>query len=215
MQIPDPTPILRLIHKDNLHIYLDRGGIHAPNSTPNDGLSYRTIHNTEIQSKQKVLQIPCGARGCIHDYVSFYFGFLSPMMLNLKTGRVAGYNEGQEPLIYLVSEVQDIQYKQIPFVFSDGHGIASFTQWFDDLQHLSKIDWDVVNLRYWNDTLNDMDRQRRKQAEFLVYKFCAWSLIRKIIVMNETAKSDVTKVLRQYPSEYSRPIQIKREWYYY
>lgn len=38
----------------------------------------------------------------MHDYVPFYFGPLSPMMLNLKTGRVAGYEEDQEPLIYLV-----------------------------------------------------------------------------------------------------------------
>ena len=30
----------------------------------------------------------------MHDYVPFYFGVLSPMLLQLKTGRVTGYNEG-------------------------------------------------------------------------------------------------------------------------
>lgn len=140
MSIPFPTPILRFIHKDNLHIYLRRGGIHAPNNLPNDGLEYKTIHDAEIQSKRSASPIPCGAQGCIHDYVSFYFGCLSPMMLKLKTGRVAGYNEGQEPLIYLVSTAQEIQKSGNPFVFSDGHGIARFTQWFDDLQNLDKVD---------------------------------------------------------------------------
>jgi hypothetical protein len=136
-------------------------------------------------------------------------------MLNLKTGRVAGYDEGQEPLIYLVSTVQEIQQNGNPFVFSDGHGIASFTQWFDDIKELDKVDWDVVNLRYWADTLNDMDRQRRKQAEFLVHQFCDWSLIKEIVVINGTVKSEMENAMRQYPPEYWRPIQIKRDWYYY
>lgn len=214
MSVPNPTPILRLIHKDNLHIYLRRGGIHAPNHTPNDGLIYRTIHNVEIQAQRSVTQIPCGPRGCIHDYISFYFGNLSPMMLNLKTGRVAGYNEGQEPLIYLVAMAQEIQQKAIPFVFSDGHGIAGFTQWFDHLQYLDRVDWSVVNLRYWADTLNDMDKQRRKQAEFLVYQFCDWSLIKEIVVINNAMKSEVENTMRQYPQECRRPIQIRNGWYY-
>lgn len=214
MRGPDPTPILRLIHKDNLHIYLRRGGIHAPNHTPDDGLIYKTIHNVEIQTKRSELQIPCGAQGCIHDYVSFYFGFLSPMMLNLKTGRVAGYDEGQEPLIYLVSTAQDIQHRGRSFVFSDGHGIARYTQWFDDLSHLDKVDWNIVPLRYWKDEVNDMDRQRRKQAEFLVYQFCEWDLIKEIVVSNEAVKAEVENTLRQYSQSHWRLIQIKKDWYY-
>ena len=215
MTVPDPTPILRFIHKDNLGLYLRRGGIHAPNNTPDDGLPYKTIHSVDIQSKRSALQIPCGAQGCIHDYVPFYFGYLSPMMLNLKTGRVVGYNEGQEPLIYLVSTAQDIQRSGKTFVFSDGHGIASFTQWFDDLLHLDKVDWNVVYLRYWKDEVHDMDRQRRKQAEFLVYQFCEWSRIKEIVVINEAVKAEVENVLQQYPQECRRPIQIKKEWYYH
>jgi len=35
-------------------------------------------------------------RGVIHDYASFYFGPRSPMLLQLHTGRVAGYNETQD-----------------------------------------------------------------------------------------------------------------------
>lgn len=62
MSIPFPTPILRFIHKDNLHIYLRRGGIHAPNNLPNDGLEYKTIHDAEIQSKRSASPIPCGLK---------------------------------------------------------------------------------------------------------------------------------------------------------
>jgi len=216
MPIPNPTLILRIIHKDNLHIYLRRGGIHAPNNWPSDGLTYKTIHNLQIQSQRGVTQIPCGSRGCIHDYVSFYFGYLSPMMLNLKTGRVAGYEEGQEPLIYLVSTAQKIQQSGIPIVFSDGHGnVVRLTQWFNDLQDLDKVDWDVVYRRYWKDDVNDMDRQRRKQAEFLVYRFCDWSLIKEIAVIDSEVKSDIENTMWQFPKACWRPIQIRSDWYYY
>src|SRR6516165_9238491 len=103
MPVPDPTPIFRFVHVDNLEIVLRRGGLHAPNHTPNDGLQYKTIHNVEIQEERRQRRVTCGPRGVIHDYIPFYFGYLSPMMLQLKTGKVAGYTEGQEPLIYLVS----------------------------------------------------------------------------------------------------------------
>ena len=98
---PKPTPIVRFIHLDNLEIYLKLEDIHAPIHTPNNGLRYRTCHNAEIQTIRHIKNIPCGHGGVIHDYIPFYFGYLSPMMLQLKTGRVAGYDEGQEPLIYL------------------------------------------------------------------------------------------------------------------
>ncbi len=52
------------------------------------------------------------------------------MLLQLKTERVTGYTEGQEPLIYLVSTVQAVQQNGVEFVFSDGHGIAAFTNWY-------------------------------------------------------------------------------------
>ena len=35
---PQPTPILRMVHVDNLNTLLRRGGMHASNHTPDDGL---------------------------------------------------------------------------------------------------------------------------------------------------------------------------------
>ncbi|GAF98949.1 unnamed protein product, partial [marine sediment metagenome] len=126
------------------------------------------------------MHIPCGPGGFIHDYIPFYFGYLSPMLLQLHTGRVAGYAEGQTPIIYLKTTAQTIAQSGAGFVFSDGHGIAHYTEWFDTLDDLDKVDWEMVYQRYWSDNVDDMDRQRRKQAEFLVHRFCNWSLIRGI-----------------------------------
>jgi hypothetical protein len=75
---------------DNLPTLLTRGALHAPNFTPDDGLPYRTIHNLSVQVSRHDRPIAHGPGGTCHDYVPFYFGTLSVMLLNLKTGRVPG-----------------------------------------------------------------------------------------------------------------------------
>lgn len=215
MSVPNPTRILRFLHIDNLSVVMQWGGLHAPNSMPADGLIYRAIHNLEVQKKRSNRQIPCGPGGVIHDYVPFYFGPLSPMMLNLKTGRVPGYTEGQEPLIYLETTVQAIAESEAGFVFSDGHGIAAYTSWFDNLAHLDRVDWNMVYQRYWTDNANDMDRQRKKQAEFLVHQFCDWSLVQAVIVIDEDRKAQVEKIFSRYPPKMHRQVIVKRDWYFH
>jgi len=214
MPVPSPTRIYRFIHLDNLHMCLQRGGLNAPNRIPNDGLTYKTAHNVDIQQRRRVTRIPCGPGGVIHDYVPFYFGYRSPMLYQLHTGRVPGYSEGQEPIVYLVSTAQAIQQSGTGFVFSDGHGIAVFTKWFEDLKELDKVDWDAVYATYWKDDVDDMDRQRRKQAEFLVHRFCDWSLIYEVAVINNSMKMKVEDVMGRFPGELNRTVQIRPGWYY-
>lgn len=134
------------------------------------------------------------------------------MLLQLHTGRVEGYNEGQEPLIYLITMAQTVQSEGLQFVFSDGHGIAIFTEWFDNLNDLGNVHWDIVNARYWCDTSDEPDRQRRKQAEFLIYRFCPWNVINAIAVLNKKIKRQVENILVDYGVDMN--ILVKSEWYY-
>ena len=179
---------------------------------PEGACDYRAIHNVDIQQIRRQRQISCGPGGTVHDYVAFYFGPRSPMLLQLHTGRVEGYDEGQEPLVYAVSTVEAIAQARLEFVFSDGHGIAAFTQWFDDLNDLDQVDWDIVYADYWADTVDDMDRQRRKQAEFLVYRFCPWEVVNRIGVLNEAVKERVERILNR--KNISMPVEVRRRWYY-
>ncbi len=65
---------------------------------------------------------------------------------------------------------------------------------------------------YWADTIADMDRQRRKQAEFLVYRFCPWEVIARIGVINGGIKVQVESILAKYGIQ--TPVDICRQWYY-
>jgi hypothetical protein len=211
---PDPTPILRFVHAENLTTIMERRALHAPNHVPADSLPYRACLDIEVQGARSTVQIPCGPRGVIHDYVPFYFGYLSPMMLKLKTGQVTDYNDGQEPLIYVVSTAQAVRTAGVDFVFSDGHGLARFTDWFDDLKQLDAVDWGMVNQRYWSDNLIDMDRQRRKQAEFLIHKKCPWEVIGEIVVIDSVMEKRVQMIQDGFPSALRKPIRVERSWYY-
>jgi hypothetical protein len=116
--------LFRIVHVDTLPTLLRRGGLHAPNHTPADGLPYRTIHNATVQASRRNRVVPCGPGGTVHDYVPFYFGPHSVMLLNLHTGRVEGYNGGQEPIIYLVTSIGRIVAAGLPYVFTDGHWVG-------------------------------------------------------------------------------------------
>ena len=213
--LPVDIRLYRLVHVDALPTMLTRGALYAPNYTPNDGLPYRTIHNVSVQASRHSYQIWCGPRGTCHDYVPFYFGPLSVMLLNLKTGRVEGYNEGQAPLIYLTTTVQRVRDAGSRFVFSDGHGLARFTSWYDDLAQLDKVDWNLVAARYWLDKPDDNDRQRRKQAEFLVWNSLDWILIESIGVLSEQVKARVEAALDTFPQRQRPRVEVRREWFYY
>ena len=67
--------------------------------------------------------------------------------------------------------------------------------------------WPLLAAPYWNDTPQDNDRQRRKQAEFLVWQSLDWRLIGGIRVLNPAMKQRVEGILQQHPQH--RPVTVK------
>jgi ssDNA thymidine ADP-ribosyltransferase, DarT len=206
MPVPERIRILRLVHLESLPTLLSRRGLHAARHVPADGLPYRAIHDVEVQGARHDCSIPCGPGGRITDYVPFYFGPRTPMLFRLHTGQVRGYAEGQKRLVYLVADVDEVRTAGLPFVFSDGHGLAAFTRWFDEPRHLDEVDWKAVNARYWASDATDNDRQRRKQAEFLIHRFCPWEVIRGIVVVDAEMKTAAESLLARFPPELHRPV---------
>ncbi len=214
MPTPFPTPIYRIVHIANLEVFLRRGGLYSPNAEPKDGLVVRTIHSTSVQASRHNHVVPCGTGGTCHDYVPFYFGRKSVMLLQLKTDRVDGYTEGQAPIIYLKLTAQSVEANRHDFVFTDGHGLAYYTSWFDDLKDLDQVDWGMVNQTYWADNAADGDRKRRKQAEFLIKNFVPWELVEEIVVLNQNVKAKVLRMLEAYPHVHQPTVHVDPTWYY-
>ena len=72
----------------------------------------------------------------------------------------------------------------------------------------------MVYQRYWTDNVNDMDRQRRKQAEFLIHDVCPWRFIDRLVVIDAAIKRRVEGVLAQFLTADHKPIEVRGDWYY-
>ena len=107
---------------------------------------------------------------------------------------------------------QQIGTEQLPFVFTDGHGVMAMSEFFDDLNELDEVDWEIMEAQYWADTYDDPDRKRRRQAEFLIYNRLPWYTISEIGVSNEKTQSEVQDIIRD--AAHQPPINLRRNWYY-
>ena len=203
-----PLPIYHITPIDNLESIISEGGLLAYNVMLETGTNYTNIAYENIQYRRARIRVPCGAGGVLHDYVPFYFAPRSPMLYTINQGNVPNYTQGQEAVIHLVSHVEDIDARgDLDFVFTDGHAVMEFTTFFDDLNYLDNIDWDVMEARYWRDTNEDNDRKRRRQAEFLVRNFLPWELITEIGVMNSTIKANTENILQNFTHKPSVIVQ--------
>lgn len=174
--------------------------------------SYKNIAYDELQDRRSTTIVPCGPGGVLHDYVPFYFAPRSPMLLAIHKGYVEGYTAGQDSIIYLVSTAQAVEQASGKFAFTDGHGIMTITDFFDDLQNLDKIDWAIMKEKYWANTEDDGDRKRRRQAEFLIHSSCPWNLISDIVVIDKQTEEVVLELLKE--AGHKPRVRVKPSWYY-
>ncbi|MBW1802208.1 MAG: DUF4433 domain-containing protein [Deltaproteobacteria bacterium] len=206
------TMIYHITHKDNLEGIIARGGLVAQSEMAKDPISYCNIAHITIQDRRAYTPVPCGPGGNLHDYVPFYFAPRSPMLYAIHRGNVENCTAGQTDIIYLVSSAESVAASGLEFTFTDGHGIMTLSDFYDDFEDLDAIDWDVMKAKYWRDTDDDPDRKRRRQAEFLVYKEFPWDMVEMIAVMNSDIKINVGGILSNAPQK--PPIHVKPEWYY-
>jgi hypothetical protein len=72
--------------------------------------------------------------------------------------------------------------------FTDGHAKNHLTKFFNNLDKLDDLDWEMIRSQYWHNTEEDYDRIRRKQAEFLVKSHVPATCICGLIVLSKSSK---------------------------
>jgi hypothetical protein len=202
------TPIYHISHMRNLKRILAEGGLHCDRTA--QGLKSVNIGHMHIKERRLRREVPVGRKGTVGEYVPFYFAPRSPMLYAISRGAVEGYAEGQNPVIYLCSTVEVVDKAGLSWVFTEGHADMSFTDFFDNLGDLDKVDWALMKEKYWNDTNDDPDRKRRPQAEFLVHGFFPWELVSYIGVYDRSTAEAVGEVLKTH----SPKVGIEQGWYY-
>src|SRR5579885_2830987 len=106
MPFPVPTPIYHITHLDNLPKVIAANCLCCCAIQDRRGMTHKSIAHNSIQDKRARTLVPCGPGGTLHDYVPFYFAPRSPMLYTIHRGNVPGYEDGQEPLVHLVTSAE-------------------------------------------------------------------------------------------------------------
>jgi hypothetical protein len=203
--------LYRITHIDNLDYIMKSKMICCPNSKNSDP-NFIGIGDTSLIESRKTRQIPIAPKGDFSDYVAFYFGARSPMLYNIQNGYNNVTKRKPEDIIYLITNFETVKESKSEFVFTDGHGYHNLSQFFNQEIDLKEVDWKTVNLMRWNDSEEDPDRKRKKQAEFLIYEEVPLSMIKAIVVHNENAKTNILTKLAENNIECN--VVVKLNYYY-
>ncbi len=211
MSIPENILLYRIIHVDNLRHILDIGKITAPNHPQKDD-DYISIGNSTLIESRREREITLPPKGAFNDYVSFYFGPRSPMLYNIWKGFQGVKKRSQEDIIYLVSSYDKIKEIGCRYVYFDGHGYHNLSQIYSDDEGLKEIDWKAVKETNWQDTAENPDLKRRKQAELLVHSEAPLKAIIGIACYSEEVKRKIDNEIQR--KNLKLVCKVRKKWYY-
>jgi hypothetical protein len=206
------TAIYHITHIRNLPNILRDGGLWCDRVVMQRNLAHICISHQHIKDRRAQKPVPCAPGGMVADYVPFYFAPRSPMLYSIHHGYVQDYQGGQSAILHLVASAEEVVRKGLAFTFTEGHAVMDISHFYSRLGDLDKIDWDLMASRSWSDIIQDGDRKRRRQAEFLVHEFFPFTLFDSIGVINQTMSQKVTGLLQ--PLAKKPVVQVVQAWYY-
>lgn len=207
-----PTPIYHITHIDNLPRIIETQRLWCDTERVRQGVEAMGIAHRNIKDRRSRKPVFVAAGGTLADYVPFYFSNRSPMLYSIHSGCVEGYSGGERDIVYLTSTAEGVARGDRPWCFTDGHAAMQISRFFETLDDLEQIDWEVIRSPSWGSRDNDPDRKRRKQAEFLVHHSFPWHWTESIGVIDEATAGRVQDILAG--SNHRPGIRIERDWYY-
>lgn len=209
--MPDKaTWIYHFTHKRNLDSIIERDGLFCDSRMSNR--AHEVVGNRDIKFRRMNKDVPIPPSGRIGDYVPFYFAPRSPMLYSIYKNNVPGCTHEQKDIVYLCSSAEDTACNY-PCCFTNRNAALNTATFFNDIGQLhDAVDWPLMRALMWNSTPEDLDRRDRRMAEFLVYQFFPWSLVKGIGVYDAETLVYVQKILAKYNQQ--TPVKVTRDWYF-
>lgn len=179
--------LYRMTHIENIPHVLQYGITHRNSQSANS--SFVPIGDNSLINRRTTHILNNGT--FLGDYIPFYFGTRSPMLYVIQRGFNGVIKTNPENIIYCVTSIAKIIDSEINFLFTDGHAIDSFSTEYSkaQIENIDNIlDYNAINANVWIDE-NDLDKKRRKEAEFLLSQDLPNNYILGYICYNESAKS--------------------------
>lgn len=184
--------IYRIVHWKCLPDVLDRG--FYPKRHPGFRPPKLRMGDVELATKRDAWTLRTSGAGTIGEYVAFYFAGHSPMLYKIKTGYGVPRVD-QRDIVYICLKMGDVVSLGLPYLYTDGQANTMRTVEYTDLSHLHQLDWAAIRNKYWRDDEADRDRERKKQAEFLLKGPVPVSSFKGIYVLDEERQQNVSSLL--------------------
>jgi hypothetical protein len=202
-------PIYHITHVSNLASIVAEGRLWSDARRLAKRLSSTNIGHAHIKERRLRRDVPCAAHGTLGQYVPFNFCPRSVMLYVIHRGTVMGYDGGQEPIIHLVSSVEQAIGSGRPWAFTNRHAELAYAEYFDRVEDEARVDWSVMSLTYW---AGSEETKEKRQAEFLVHDWFPFECINEIGVRSKEVGRQVQEILRE--TGFNPPVLLRRPWYY-
>jgi len=199
--------IYHITHVDNLPGIIGAGCLWSDAQRISQGFGNTNIGYSHIKARRMAHAVTVSKGGTLGSYVPFNFCPRSVMLYVVSRGH-ENYNQGQTPIVHLVSSTAAIVASGRPWAFTDRHADLGYSNQYDSLSDLDNVDWSVMPEHYWSEP----EKKEKRQAEFLVHDYCPWEAIHEIVVINQEVKDRVETALAG--AAHKPAVIINRNWYY-
>lgn len=165
-----------------------KNGILCTNTKNAKGIQHENVASESIQARRNEMDVTCGPKGKVHDYVPFYFTSMNPMFLSVINRK----NQDQPFMIFFCLSIDKIENKNTVFTDASANTIPP-PNFYEKSSDLNCLDWKNIDSRKWS--FSDDDRHK-KMAEVLIHTNVDVSDIDAIVVYNDFIKKLVIKAFR-------------------
>lgn len=201
----------RITHRDNLSHILQYGLLNKNHVNADPG--FVAIGNPEIIDVRSTTPVYLKGYGLVGEYVPFYFTPRSIMLYNIVTGYYAPKvpKREKEEIIVIRCLIERL-ILQNRWFFTDGQANDEETTHFADINFLDRVDWNCIQNSNFSKSDGDYDRQRRYQAEFLVYESVPIACVESICVYNEKVQAWAQKKINDSGKQI--PLHIHKPYFF-
>jgi ssDNA thymidine ADP-ribosyltransferase, DarT/HD domain len=208
-QILNDRYCFHFTHMKNLGSIIENG-LFCTNLKEKSKIKHFNVASEGIQLRRSRMEVTCGPKGVVHDYVPFYLTAKNPMFLRLLNTK----NVDQQDMVILAIPLKGLLGKNT--VFTDASANTEVEpNFYTDEKDLTQLNWTEIDSKAWSSKTDELRHQ--KMAEVLVHGKVEMSQVEYVIVFNEHYRDKVKEVFaeKKQPLPKFSYLDFKGIYFYY
>ena len=198
--------VSHITHISNLESILKQGCLWSDSKRIELKLANQNIGYSHIKDRRLRRPVSVSAGGTIGQYVPFNFCPRSVMLYVIHRGH-ADFEDGQDHILHLISNVDMVRQTNASCFFTDIHADLDYAEQIDDFSRIHELDLDRISKEHFWSAIKE-----EKQAEFLAFESVNWNAILYIGVKTEEMAQEVNIILEG--ANHQPKVIVKPDWYY-